>query len=421
MSAEPPEGRRAQGEGPPLPGRPLVEGPPAAEDAMTAFLAAVEAGDPTRLVRDHVRTGALDDWFGDRERPRMIHVLAIGKAAPRMVWGLVEASVPFRGFGVAAPGLRMPAIDTFTWRRGDHPVPGDASLAAGEELLAWVDALPAGAPVLVLVSGGGSACVEAPAEGVARDVLTASWRRWSREGLPIGQLNARRARLSSLKAGGLGRRLLARTPRVRVWVLADTPPGDAPATVASGPCHVEPPEHIPHTVLADNDVLVEAAGAHLAALGWSVYRHARRMDGDAREETEVFLSALAGLEPPAALVGGGEPVVPVPEDAPAGGRCHHAALVATRWLARGDTAAVFLAGTSDGVDGGTGATGAWTDGSGWDTEAARALAGHAAHRWLAARGRSFDLGATGTNLNDVFVALRPASPGHGHRPPARRR
>jgi len=198
---------------------PLADGSPLAEAAVEAFLAGLAAAQPDVIVKRAVRQGLLDDWLVSREKPRMLNVLAIGKAAPRMVWGLVEGGVPFRGLGVAPKGVAAPGVDTFRWLAGDHPIPGAASLAAGREVMAWCDALPR-EPLLVLLSGGASACLEVPAAGVTEEALVAKHRDLLRSGMPIAQVNAERTRLSALKGGQLGRRMLKRTPDVRVWSAA---------------------------------------------------------------------------------------------------------------------------------------------------------------------------------------------------------
>src|SRR5437867_3560937 len=120
---------------------------PRAEAALEAFLAGVAAADPTKIVRKAVRDGLIDDWLEDRERPKRIEVLAIGKGAARMLWGLVEAGVPFRGLGIAPRGVPLPAVDTVRWLVGEHPIPGPGSFAAGRELVAWAKSLPQGAPL----------------------------------------------------------------------------------------------------------------------------------------------------------------------------------------------------------------------------------------------------------------------------------
>lgn len=377
-----------------------------AEAALEAFMAGLGAVDPTVLVRRAVRQGYLDDWFENREKPKWIHVLALGKAAPRMVWGLVEASVPFRGFGVAPKGVPAPLVDTFTWLQGDHPVPGPQSFEAGRRLLEWVGAFPAREPLLVLLSGGASACVEAAVEGLADDALAGRWQEWLRAGSPIEEMNRQRADLSRLKGGRLGGLLLERTGRIRVWLLADTDPTTAPQTVGSAPLFQEDaPDRIPHRVLASNHEMVAAAGLRLASLGYSVHRFPERVHGDAQAEAAAFVAAFHSLsgEGPVAMVGGGEPVVAIPRNAPPGGRCHHAALAAARHLRDGE---VFLAAASDGVDGSAKATGAWSTAREWRPEAESALRAFGSYRHLESRDRSFDLGATGTNVNDLWVALR---------------
>ena len=80
---------------------------------------------------------------------------------------------------------------------------------------------------LVLVSGGGSACVELPAPGVTLDDLIRANRELLASGLPIGEINRVRKRLSALKDGGALRRVRG---RVLVLLLSDVP-GDDPATM----------------------------------------------------------------------------------------------------------------------------------------------------------------------------------------------
>lgn len=388
---------------------PLHKAGPHAEAAVEAFLAGIAAVDPTVLVRKAVRQGLLDDWFESREKPRPIHVLALGKAAPRMLWGLVEGSVPFSGLGVAPKGVPAPGVDTFEWLPGDHPVPGAASFAAGQRVLDWAKRFPKDEPLLVLLSGGASACVEVPAADAGGEAgLQARWRELLRSGKPIEAMNAERARLSALKAGRLGALLLERTTRIRVWVLADTDPAQAGPAVGSGPFwQADAPDRIPHHVLAGTPEMVVAAGLRLASLGYQVYRHAERIKGTADDEVRRFLDAFAGLPggQPVALVGGGECTVALPPEAPPGGRCQHAALLAASRLAALDGRAAFLACASDGVDGSTDAAGAAVTAADATPEAAAAVRSLAAHGYLDRRGRLVHTGATGTNVNDLWVAL----------------
>jgi len=390
---------------------PLHAGGPDAEAAVEAFLAGLAAVDPTVLVRGAVRQGLLDDWLfaGGRRRedPRKLHVLALGKAAPRMLWGLVEAGVPFDGLGVAPKGVPAPNVDTFRWLPGDHPVPGAASFAAGRAVLEWAAVVPEGEPVLALLSGGASACVEVPARrGEAQ--LQADWSRLLGAGLPIEEMNRQRAAWSALKGGKLGKLLLERTPDVRAWLLADTDPSQAPAAVGSGPLfQAGRPQAIPHHVVGATDQMVSAAGLRLASLGYDVYRHGSRIAGQTQHEVATMLDAAGRL--PAgrvALVAGGECTVTVPPAAPPGGRCQHAALLAASELARrGWTGMTFLACASDGVDGTTDAAGAAVTAADAVPEAQDALGRFDAHRFLDRRGCLVHTGPTGTNVNDLWILL----------------
>lgn len=376
---------------PPLASHPL------ADVAVEAYLAGVSGVDPTVLVRHAVRQGLLDDWFEDREKPKRIHVLALGKAAPRMLWGLVEASVPFVGLGVAPPGVLAPKVDTFRWLAGEHPIPGPQSFQSGADVQAWIANLPSDAPLLVLLSGGASACVEV-AENGDEAGLVAAWKTWLAQGLPMEELNQRRATLSAVKGGKLAVLAHKRTRRIRVWLLADTPPENAPAVVGSGPFHHA---DVPHRVLASNDDMVVGAGLRLGAMGYSVYRHAPRLDGRVEDDVAAFMAAFHALPgKQVALVGGGESRVVLPLAAPVGGRCHHAALAAARLLRPGE---VFASLASDGQDGNTGDAGAWVIAGDADEGALKRFRARPA---LKAKGRTVSTGASGTNVNDLWVAIR---------------
>lgn len=384
---------------------------------LDAYAAGLAAADPTVIVRRAVRQGFLDDWLlppgTPREKPKSIRVLALGKAAPRMLWGLVEAGVPFGGLGVAPRGVPAPNVDTFQWLPSDHPIPGGHSFAAGQAVLQWVRTLADDAPVLVLLSGGASACVEAPVDGLSTNDLQTQWKQLLRSGASIEDMNRERTTWSRLKGGKLGQALLERTGRVRCWLLADTEPALAPATVGSGPLwQAHDPAAVPHRVLAANDAMVVAAGLRLASLGYDVHRHGRRVAGPAEREVDAFLTAARGIRAtgkPIALVGGGEATVAVPDGAPVGGRAQHAALLAARWLHQaGDEATAFACLASDGIDGDTDAAGAVVQAAdGAAPEAAQAAQDFDAHRFLAGRDRLVHMGPTGTNVNDLWIALRP--------------
>jgi glycerate-2-kinase len=385
--------------------------------------------------------------------PGPIRVLALGKAAaPMMQAALAALGARARDpLCVLPEGAPTPAGATAI--AAGHPRPTAGSLAAGRAILDWADA-NAGAPALVLLSGGGSALAFAPADGLSAAEKADAVAAVMRAGATIQRLNAVRKHLSALKGGRLGARL-APAP-VSVLVLSDVP-GDDLSSIASGPFAPDP------TTYADALAAAAAAGAAVPAAALAHLEAGARGErdetpkpGDARLSSivhhllagPVHLARAAaeaararGLDAtasPAPLTGdvvevadrlaawaranaghgrrllalGGEPTVRVPEgaSAPDGGRAQHLALLAARAI-EGLPAAVLAAG-SDGRDGPTEQAGAVVDGG---TAAAARAAGVDLDAALAA-GRSgpacLALGAalprvdTGTHLCDlVLVAV----------------
>jgi glycerate 2-kinase len=198
--------------------------------------AALAAVDPERLVREALQ--ARPERWGA--------ALALGKAAPAMARGvtgeLAAGAALGRGGGEArrllvrthqTPGLLDPAWEQLS---GGHPLPDRQSLAAGDRVLRWLGQLPPGAPLIALVSGGSSACVEAAAGDLTLEELKATQIALLRSGLPIHAFNAVRKHLSAFKGGGA---LRASRGPILALLLSDVP-GDDPGTIGSGPFAADP-------------------------------------------------------------------------------------------------------------------------------------------------------------------------------------
>lgn len=357
-------------------------------DAYSAALAAVSA----RGATDRVLAGLV---------PGPRHAIALGKAAEGMLRAALARDMVVRAL-VAAP-LAAPADlaadPRVAWHRGGHPLPDAGSLAAGAAVERFVAATPADARVLALLSGGASACCEAPREGVdlgqLREVANAGWS----SGDDIRALNRRRAALSRLKAGGLAA-LIA--PRALDVVLISDVDG-APEVVGSGPFW---DGRAPHHVAADNAVARRAVAAWCATRGIECIAH-EALSGDAAETGRRIAAELARARPGLHLWGG-ECTVRVPARAGRGGRCQHLALAAScQGLPAG---AALLALGTDGRDGPGTAAGALVDpgtpvrlrDAGIDADAALAACDSGAA--LAAAGDLVDTGATGTNVADLVLA-----------------
>jgi glycerate 2-kinase len=118
-----------------------------------------------------------------------------------------------------------------------HPVPDAAGLAGAERMLALADAAADGDLVLVLLSGGASANLIAPAAGITLEDKQATTRALLRSGANIGEINCVRKHLSRIKGGRLARRAY---PAKLVTLAISDVPGDDPAVIGSGPTVPDP-------------------------------------------------------------------------------------------------------------------------------------------------------------------------------------
>ncbi|TLY97581.1 MAG: glycerate kinase, partial [Gammaproteobacteria bacterium] len=262
--------------------------------------------------------------------PGHVWLAAIGKAAESMAHGAHEA------LGAAIertllitrdpPGAQFAPGGALEVLLGAHPLPDERSLAAGERLLQWVDALPPEAQPLFLISGGASSLVEVLEAGATLHDLEELTRQAFAQGIAIGELNARRAAVSRIKGGRLAARLRGRP--ARALFVSDVPQDD-PRVIGSGlmgPA-ASGEDRVERRVVASVDDAVAAVAAAAAALGLTVQAPARRFEGDAARLAARFAHELC-LTSAQLCVWGGESTVQVPPHAGRGGRNQHLALSA---------------------------------------------------------------------------------------------
>ncbi len=402
---------------------------------LELYATACQAVDGRRSVRAALGAGAGRDGTT---------LIAVGKAASAMALGALDVlgARVVRGLVISRAGhldAELKAWPALRCLEGDHPVPGAASLAAGAALLDFAAATPAGAPTLVLVSGGASSLVEA----LPPSVSPADLRRvneWGLgAGLGIGALNAIRRRLSRVKDGRLAA-ALAHTA-AEALLISDVP-GDDPAVIGSGLVMAQAGSQLPAGLPPWLTALLERArdlprGAALparvvATLGDALAAAERAADhggmstrrleplaaGDACTAASRFAHELA-LSTTDLLVWGGETSVHLPPKPGRGGRNQHFAL-ATAELIAGHADLVVLAAGTDGTDGNSADAGAIVDGgtvargAAAARDAAAALAAADSGGFLEATGDLLHTGPTGTNVGDVVLGLRrapqPAAP-----------
>jgi glycerate 2-kinase len=339
---------------------------------------------------------------------------AVGKAAGAMALGAADALgsslervlIITKGGHLAPELLSLPGVEA---HESAHPVPDERSLAAGRRLLDWVNHLPVAVSPLFLISGGASSLVEVLEPGVSLAQLEELSARGLAEGIPIGELNARRARLSRIKGGRLAAHLGGRPGRA--LFISDVPDDD-PAVIGSG--LVGPgtgrADRIERQVVASVERAMDGVAMEASRRGLTVECVGRRYEGEATRLAARFTHELliGGAQ---VRVWGGESTVRLPPHPGRGGRNQHLALAAARFLPDYPQLLLLAAGT-DGSDGPTEAAGALVDAdtcarvalAGLDVDdcLARADSGTA----LAAADALVHTGPTGTNVADLVIGLK---------------
>lgn len=350
--------------------------------------------------------------------------------------------------------------DRFELVVGEHPHPGDGSLAAGRRALHVAAALSSDDQLLVLLSGGASALLAAPAAGLTLEDKRRTAARLLTAGASIHDLNTVRKQLSAIKGGRLA---MATAATTRTLVLSDVvgddlgvigsgptvpdraTPADAlavldrfggrqdfpPAVIAylSRPADLEQPAAERRlrqrgdvvTVIGGRHGAMRGAAAAAAGLGYQTAIIDEAVVGEARAAAPALIEDALGRtrerSRPCCVVASGETTVTV-RGPGKGGRNQELALAAVPLVATGahEAAATLLLASvgTDGIDGPTDAAGAMAD----PTTLARAraaglappaafLAANDAYHFFAPLGDLVITGPTGTNVGDLQVVLVP--------------
>lgn len=439
------------------------------EDALAIWRAGVQAVRSDRLVRANVRIDGEMLRIGDHEFPlndiERIAIVGAGKAGAGMALGLEEALGPQVLFAKRASGwVNVPAdcvrplacTTLHPARPAGKNEPTEAGVAGASRILEIVGGLGPRDLCICLISGGGSALLPAPMEGVSLADKQGVTRFLSGAGANIRELNTVRKQLSRIKGGGLAQACKAGT---LVSLIISDVLGDPLDVIASGPTVVDlstpsdalavlekfdpersqvpaaiyqvledakdstqpPPTcRVINEVIGNLAVAVDAAGIEAERRGYShAMLIASDMEGPA-EEVGRHLAQLALLmrseAGPDCLITGGEPVVQLAAESERGlgGRNQQLVLAALQqWRQRGASGEgiVLLSGGTDGEDGPTDAAGAMIDSElislaeTLGLDAAEHLRRNNAYRFFEACGGLIKTGPTNTNVCDVRVVV----------------
>ena len=384
---------------------------------------------------------AVEKALKDRSFPGRVYLVAAGKAAWKMADTAARTlgNALTAGVAVTKYGHVEQPIPRVACHEGGHPVPDEQGVAGTQAALELTRNLQPEDTVLFLLSGGGSALFEKPLiplgelQDITGQMLAA--------GCDIVEINTVRKRLSAVKGGKFA--AWCAPAKVLSIVLSDVL-GDPLDMIASGPTvpdattcaqalavvqkyglrlskeaeaclQVETPKELPETdaqIIGSVRQLARAAENACQALGYIPFLLTDQLCCEAKDAGSFLSSILktsAAEGQKTAFLAGGETVVHL-SGTGLGGRNQEMALAAAQGIAGIKNAAVICVG-SDGTDGPTDAAGGYVDG---DTLAALADRGlsyaammenHDAYHALEAVGGLIKTGPTGTNVNDIAVAL----------------
>jgi glycerate 2-kinase len=421
--------------------------------------AAIAAANPYAAVKKNLELKGNLLKAGNESRHlsqgARIFAVGAGKAGAAMALAVEEiAGKRLAGGVVAVSELPVHQPNRIRLIRAGHPVPDEGSVLATREIFELLREMRPEDVVLGLISGGGSALLELPAQPLTLEDLQRTTKLLLRIGATIQETNIVRKELSQVKGGGLARR--AAPASVINLILSDVI-GDPLDVIASGPTvpkhttaadalavvrhyglmaavpdrvleHLDrmsgvslgesrpiyPP--IQNVVVGNNSVAAEAVCRRARQLGFNTLFIASPLEGEARDVgaavATLAKSVRARSDPihaPACLVRGGETTVTVTGRG-RGGRNQELALAASIAL-EGTDGSLVLALATDGVDGPTPAAGAYGTGETiarcWalGLDPSNALRENDSFTLFHALGQTLDVGPTGTNVCDIVVVL----------------
>ena len=423
-------------------------------DHMLAIRQAVMAAADPEILIDRIlhfqgNTIRIGEKKFQMKRKGRVFLIAFGKASAAMSRAVLRIlklsladgliAVPHDYQGALPDGMRI-------FNTG-HPLPDEGSIEAGRAAADILTRTTENDLVLVLISGGGSAMVELPRPGITLQDLRRLNTLLLHSGAPIASVNIVRRAISQIKAGGLAR--MAAPAKVVSLIISDVI-GDRLSAIASGPTVLRAPkseqvrtilqqfqlwDRVPNSIrntisqttipsshtrrpaniiIGNNHLVIHAAQKTAHKLGFPTKILTTRLQGEAKIAGRRLAASLRRVPGPSCLIAGGETTVHIQGDG-RGGRNQELALAAALTF-EGIPNCALMALATDGVDCPTPSAGAIVTGNtiplarqlGLDPEGA--LNNNDSFPFHQALHTAIVTGPSGTNLNDIVVGLKYASP-----------
>ncbi len=382
-------------------------------DAKAIFSHCLSSIDPKRLVKQVIipnKNGlVVNGSYYDYSKYNRIFVIGAGKAGASMgkavediLGDRIDEGMVVVKYGYGEPCRKIKIIEA------GHPIPDEAGVGAAQSILEIVRNAGGDDLIICLISGGGSALLTLPAEGISLEDKQNITSLLLKCGADIREMNAVRKHLSQIKGGLLAK--AAYPAEMLVFILSDVI-GDPLDVIASGPTVPdnstfdncldvlnkyklkgdipknvlalfkmgaegiipETPkaddsafEKVRNMIIGNNEIAVKSAQGKAEELGYNVYTLPKPIQGDtqaaAKTHCDMAKSVLNNskpISPPSCIISGGETTVIVKGNG-LGGRNMEFALVSAIEIAGFDNI-VVLSGGTDGTDGPTDAAGAIAD------------------------------------------------------------
>jgi hydroxypyruvate reductase len=421
--------------------------------ALDCLAAGIRAAHPERVIAESVslegNTLSIADTAYDIGRYERVELVGGGKAAGTVAEAL-ESLLGDRLDGGVVVSDEQADVDRVAVVRGDHPIPSAQGQAGAQRVLDAAERADADTLLLVTISGGASALLPAPREGVSLDALRSVTEELLESGAAIDEINAVRKHCSTSKGGGLA---AAARPATSVGLVLSDVVGNDLGVIGSGPLSPDPttfadalavldrydldggpvreviergaagdrsetPGHgdpvfeaVDVHVLADGRAALDAAAEAAADRGYEPHVLSSRIRGEAREAATTHVAIAEEIRAtgdpfpaPAVLLSGGETTVTVRGNGTGGPNQEFACSAAISLDLEG---VVVASVDTDGRDGASKAAGAIVDAGTVDDDAAAraALADNDAGGYLDGRGALLVTGPTGPNVNDVRAVV----------------
>ena len=443
---------------------------PRGASVQRILAAALEAVDPTQAIHQHMQREGNhleigDQTFDLRQFARLL-VIGFGKASLPMTKSTADVLGEALTAGVVITKGQVPSdklqdaggMSLLEVLAGAHPVPDESSVAGAQKIANLLSTTTEKDLVIGLISGGGSALLTLPVEGISLDDIQALTQTLLGCGATINEINCLRKHLSQVKGGQLAQ--MAAPAQMVNLILSDVV-GDPLDVIASGPTVPDPTtfpdaleilarygisDEIPaailahlqrgangdipetpkpgdpifrgvkNTIIGNNYRAAQAALQRADAENFNSILLTTSLQGEAREAGKMLAAILRQVvltgEPiprPACIIAGGETTVTI-HGKGLGGRNQELALAAVAELA-GLSDVMLIALATDGDDGPTDAAGAVVTGEtlGRATfsglEPSKFLAANDAYHFFDPLGDLIKSGLTGTNVNDLTFLL----------------